>query len=319
MSKELKTGIIAVIIITLFIWGYNFLKGQELFSSSSRYFYIEYDNINGLNTSSIVSINGLRVGKVSSIDFSTDPKKRGKLLVTIALENNFKFSKNSIAKIYSAGLMGGQNLAIIPSYVGKQAKSGDFLKGEIETNSIASLNNKLIPKLERTLLGVDSLFAGFNQILNYKTRKSLNRSILNLENTLADVRKTWATANSILSDNKTKIEATLLNTKKITDDFSKVSADLNKAKLGDTVKKLETTLTAINQILDEVKNGKGTLGKLFNDEKVYNNLANATKELEELLREMKLNPKRFVHFSLFGKKAKPYTRRDNPSEDDDKY
>ena len=306
MSKELKTGIVAVVIIALFVWGYNFLKGQDLFSPNKRHFFIEYNNINGLDKASDVTINGLKVGKVDAIQFHSDPKKRGSIIVKIILHNNFSFSKNSTAKIYAASLMGGQNLAIIPRYDGEEAKSGDFLVGEIETDFMASISNKLSPKLESTLIEVDSLVSGFNQVLDYNSRKSLNRSVVGLESTITDIRKTLAIVNTTLNNSKGNIEALTKNAKKITDDFSKVSGDLAQTDLGNTVKQLEKTLGNVNGLLADIKQGKGTLGKMMSDEKMYNNLTNASKEMEELLREMKLNPKRFVHFSLFGKKAKPY-------------
>ena len=314
MSKELKTGIVAVVVIALFIWGYNFLKGQDLFSANARHFFVEYNNINGLNEASLVTINGLKVGKVAQIYFNEQPEKRGKLIVKILLDTDFEFSKNSIAKIYSASLMGGQNLAIVPKYDGEIAKSGDYLKGEVESDIFSSVGEKLNPiqaKLENVLVGADSLLIGINQVLDEKSRKSLNRSIQGLEGTIYDVRKTLASVNTLLADNKGNLNATLANTKKITDNFSKVSDDLAKANLGESVKKLETTLTNVNTLLADMKSGKGTLGKLMTDEKMYTNLTNASKEMEELLREMKLNPKRFVHFSLFGKKAKPYNEENN--------
>ncbi|MDE0534892.1 MlaD family protein [Tenacibaculum sp. L6] len=314
MSKELKTGIVAVVVIALFIWGYNFLKGQDLFSANARHFFVEYNNINGLNEASSVTINGLKVGKVDEIRFNENPDKKGNLIVKISLDTDFNFSKNSIAKIYSASLMGGQNLAIVPKYDGEIAKSGDYLKGEVESDIFSSVGEKLNPiqaKLENVLVGADSLLIGINQVLDEKSRKSLNRSIQGLEGTIYDVRKTLASVNTLLADNKGNLNATLANTKKITDNFSKVSDDLAKANLGESVKKLETTLTNVNTLLADMKSGKGTLGKLMTDEKMYTNLTNASKEMEELLREMKLNPKRFVHFSLFGKKAKPYNEENN--------
>lgn len=314
MSKELKTGIISVIIIALGIWGYNFLKGQDLFSPNSRHFYVEYKSINGLNSASIVTINGLQVGKVEEISFNESPEKKGTLLVKLNLENDFKFSKNSIAKIYSAGLMGGQNLAIIPNYEGELAQSGDYLQGEIESDLFSSVGEKLNPiqaKVENVLVHLDSLIVGMNQTLNKETRESITRSIQGFEGTLANVNKTVTSLNKMLEDNKVKIDVTLDNTKKITEDFSKVSGDLADVNLGQTVKKLETTLENVNGVLAQVNSGEGTLGKLVKDEKMYTNLTNASKELEELLREMKLNPKRFVHFSLFGKKPKPYNEEKN--------
>ncbi|AZJ31344.1 MULTISPECIES: MlaD family protein [Tenacibaculum] len=316
MSKELKTGIVAVVVIALFIWGYNFLKGQDLFSANTRHFFVEYNNINGLNEASSVTINGLKVGKVDEIRFNQNPDKKGNLIVKISLDTDFNFSKNSIAKIYSASLMGGQNLAIVPKYDGEVAKSGDYLNGEVESDIFSSVGEKLNPiqaKLENVLVGADSLLIGFNQVLDEKSRKSLNRSILGLEGTIYDVRKTLASVNTLLANNKENLNKTFENTKKITDNFSKVSDDLAKANLGESVKKLEATLANVNGLLANMKSGKGTLGKLMTDDKMYTNLTNASKELEELLREMKLNPKRFVHFSLFGKKPKPYNEENNQS------
>ncbi|MDO6743735.1 ABC transporter substrate-binding protein [Tenacibaculum soleae] len=314
MSKELKTGIVAVIIIVLFIWGYNFLKGQDLFNGNNRHFFVEYENINGLNTASLVTINGLKVGKVDDISFNPTPEKKGILLVKISLDTDFSFSKNSIAKIYSASLMGGQNLAIVPKYDGQTAVSGDYLIGKVEADIFSSVGEKLNPiqsKLENVLVGADSLLNGVNEVLDKKSRKSLNRSIIGLEGVIYDVRKTLSSVNTLLVTNKDNLDSTLNNAKKITDNFSKISTDLAKANLGETVKKLETTLTNVNGLLANMKAGKGTLGKLMTDDKMYTNLTNASKEMEELLREMKLNPKRFVHFSLFGKKAKAYNEENN--------
>ncbi|WP_442267098.1 MlaD family protein [Tenacibaculum sp. ZS6-P6] len=314
MSKELKTGIIALSIIALGIWGYNFLKRQDVFQSGARHFFVEYDNINGLSEASVVTINGLQVGKVDQITFNTDPEKKGTLLVRFSLENSFEFSKNSVAKIYPAGLMGGQNLAIIPDYTGSKALSGDFLKGEIKSDLFSAVGEKFNPiqsKLENVLVHVDSLVMGINQTLDKKARQSLNRSIIGFEGTVYNLNKTMRSVNQLLEDNKVKVNVTLDNTKKITEDVSKITEDLAKAELGKTIKKLEGTIDNVNGLLTGMKKGNGTLGKLVSDDKLYTNLTNATKEMEELLREMKLNPKRFVHFSLFGKKAKPYNEENN--------
>ena len=165
MSRELKTGIVAVIILWLGYWGFNFLKGQNLLEATSRVFYIEYDNIQGLNKASTVSINGLQVGKVSDITFNTDSTKKGKLVVKISLDNDFEFSKNSIAKIYSTSIIGGESLAIIPSYEGDLAVSGDYLKGEVESDIFTSVGETLNPlkaKVERVIIGADSLLIALN-------------------------------------------------------------------------------------------------------------------------------------------------------------
>ena len=314
MSKELKTGIVISIIIVIFILGFNFLKGKDLFSPSSRHFFVEYKNINGLNKASVVTINGLKVGSIDNISFLTEEEKRGFLLVKFIVDTDFQFSKNSKAKIYPAGLMGGQNLAIIPRYDDVNAVSGDYLTGEIEAgmfDSVGDILNPMQSKLDNVLVGADSLLVGFNEVLDKKSRISLNRSVLGLESTIRDVRKTLASVNGLLADSKSDLTATLSNAKKITTDFSKVSTDLAEVDFGATIKKMEATLAGVNDVMANINKGEGTLGKLMTDDKMYVNLTNASKEMEELLREMKLHPKRFVHFSLFGKKAKPYNEENN--------
>ncbi len=311
MTRELKTGIVAVVIIALFIWGYNFLKGQDIFSANSRYFYVEYTDISGLNVASTVTINGLKVGKVDEILLNSKPSKKGQLLVKFTINSDFKFTKNSVAKIYPASLMGGKNIAIIPSYSGDEAISGDFLKGEVEGDLIASISNQITPKLENMIVSVDSLVTSINDVLDKEKRESLKNSISGLESTITNINASVGSVRTLLADSKEDIRATTTNTKKITENFAQLSDDLKKANLGNSVKKLETTLASVDTIMTNIKNGKGTLGKLATDEQLYINLTKSTQELEELLREMKLNPKRFVHFSLFGKRADPYNEETN--------
>ncbi len=309
MSREVKTGIISVAIIALFIWGFNFLKGENIFESNSRVFYIEYDNIQGLNKASSVSINGLVVGKVSDINFNTDPTKKGMLIVKISLDNDFQFTKNSIAKIYSTSIIGGESLAIIPSYEGELAVSGDYLKGEVESDIFTSVGQTLNPlktKVERVVIGADSLLIALNDVLDDSTRKSFKRTFKGLEGTVLSMNKTLNSLNRMIDSSSVELDVSLKNAKKITENFSKLSDTLVNANLGGVVKTLQTTLDNVNGLLSGIENGKGTLGKLASDDAMYTNLTNASKELEELLRELKENPKRFLHFSLFGKKAKPY-------------
>jgi len=309
MSKELKTGIAVVLILCLGYWGFNFLKGQNLLEPASRVFFIEYDNIQGLNKASTVSINGLQVGKVSEINFNTDISKRGKLVVKIALDNDFKFSKNSVAKIYSTSIIGGESLAIIPSYVGDIAVSGDYLKGEVESDIFTSVGETLNPlktKVERVIIGADSLLIALNDVLDLKSRDSFKKTILGAETTVSSLNETLSSFNTMIDSTKLDIDIALENTKKITANFVKVSDTLTKVNFGQTVKTLQTTLENINGLLSGIEKGKGSLGKLATDDTMYNNLSEASEELAALLKEMKLNPKRFVHFSLFGKKAKPY-------------
>lgn len=314
MSKELKTGIVLILVIIAFIWGFNFLKGKDIFQPSSRHFYAEYVNIGGLTKASTVTINGLKVGKVNDIDFNNAPGKKGHLIVKFTIDNSFEFSKKSIVKIYSSNPLSGSSLAIIPSYEGRIAVSGDYLKGQIESNLFTELGERLDPiqlKLENVLVGADTLFHKINHILDNKTSESLKKSVEELELTMVAFRTTLGSVNSMVDASAADFKASVKSTKSITANLAKVTDTLANANIGEIMRKAETTLTSVNSILAGMDTGKGTFGKLIRDEALYNNLTNMSKELEELLKDMKLNPKRFVHFSLFGKKAKPFNEENN--------
>ncbi|PWG05279.1 MlaD family protein [Polaribacter aquimarinus] len=310
MSKELKTGIVAVVIIAFFVWGYNFLKGQNLFDGNTRYFKVEYNQIGGLTKSSFVTINGLKVGKVENIKFNQTPEKRGHLIVEFSVEDEFEFSKNSIVKIYSPSPLSPSNLAIIPSYQGENAITGDVLIGEIESSLFTSIGERLDPlqsKLEHVIVSADSLFKNINNVLDLKTQTALKESVQDLSYTIKEIKGMMLSVNSVIDSTSAKLKITISNTKKITDNLTRVSDTLANANIGGIIRKAEATLTSSNKLLNGINQGKGTLGKLVVDDKLYHNLTTMSKELENLLREMKENPKRFVHFSLFGKRAKPYT------------
>ena len=309
MSKELKTGIIAVIIIGISIWGFNFLKGQNLLDPGSRTFKVEYAKIGGLSQSSVVTINGLKVGKVDNIAFDTSEEKRGHLIVTFIVDNEFEFSKNSIVKIYSPNPLSGSNLAVIPNYDGEIAVSGDLLIGEMEENLFTSIGERLNPlqqKIERVIVRADTLFSGVNKLLNDKTINGINSSVTDLAGTIADIRKTIRSVNAMVVGNQENLKATLENTKNITENFSKVSQNLTAVDFDKIINEAEEAVGNFNEMSKKINSGDGTIGKLINDKRMYDNLEAATRELEELLRDIKLNPKRYIHFSIFGKSPEPY-------------
>jgi phospholipid/cholesterol/gamma-HCH transport system substrate-binding protein len=317
ISREFKTGVVAVAVIALFIWGYNYMKGLNLFDGPLKTYKTVYNNVQGLNTASVVTINGVEVGKVVRIDFNKDPNKRGQLIVEFSVENDFEFSKNSVAKIYSASLMGGKSLAVVPSFEGEMAKPGDFLNGEIESDIFSSVTEKLNPlqaKVENVIVSADSLMTGLTDILDMESRENLKSSIAQLNTTISNFKNISESVNDLIQDNEEKLGRTLSNAEMMTENLSKLSDSLVNSNLGATIKNIEATVANLNKILVSVESGEGTLGKLMKDETMYSNLTNASKELEELLKEMKLHPKRFVHFSLFGKRDKGYNPEPNQKE-----
>ena len=309
MSKELKIGIIAVIIIGISIWGFNFLKGQNLLDPGSRTFKVEYAKIGGLTESSTVTISGLKVGKVENIEFDVREGQRGHLIVTFILDNDFEFSKKSIVKIYSPNPLSASNLAIIPNYEGDIAVSGDLLQGEIEESLFTSIGERLNPlqqKIESVIVRADTLFSGLNKVLNEKTIDEINGSVSDLGATIAAIRKTIISVNVMVLDNQQNLKYTLENTKNITENFSKVSDSINAIDFGKIINKADEAVSNFNEMSKKINSGEGTIGQLINDKRMYDNLEAATGELEQLLRDIKLHPKRYMHFSIFGKSTEPY-------------
>ena len=313
-TREVKTGIFAIISIALFIMVYNFLKGSNIFQSS-RMFYVIYDNVEGLSKSAPVTINGLQVGKVQNIGFVDTS---GKLVVTFTVDNDFSFSKNSIVQIYSSGFIGGNNLAIIPQYdPNNVAKRGDTLKGEIARGILDQVTDKLGPlevKIETTLSSLDTLLNGVNDVLDDKTRGELKLTITNLSATVGEFRGAARNINGLLSDNKEKFDRTLSNLDTTSENFARLSDSLAQVEVGQMVADLESVLNRFNGIATSIESGEGSVGKLLKDEELYDNLAGASKQLEELLQDMKLNPKRYVHFSLFGKRPGDYEKPEDPEQ-----
>lgn len=305
LSKEIKTALLVITSILLFIWGYNYLKGKDLFESSTRV-YVEYDNVAGLVDSAPVTLNGLVIGKVNSITIQPN----GKLLVEIQISTDFPIAKSSIAEIYDSGLVGGRQIAIKPNFQDKEyIKSGDYLKASSKLGITDALAQQLEPlqfKLQKLLDNADVLFININEILDEKTKQNLKNSIAELNKSLSEFSEVSKNVNEMLAHNKSKINSTMANLDKTSANFSKISDSLAQANLGQTVKNLEKTLAGVDKIMSEIEKGNGTMGKLFKDDAMYYNFNKTSKELELLLQDLRLNPTRYVNVSLFGKKNKPY-------------
>ena len=307
MSRELKTGIIAILIIVLIIWGYNFMKNQKVFDHS-RTLYAEYHNVQGLVKSSPVTINGLIVGKVAKISFH--PFKEGVLIVNINFTDEIEFSTNSVAEIYSPDFISGKSLKIRIAYDDAPiAKNGDTLIGKFDSGILGTINEQIAPlqnKVESFIVNTDTVMQNLNSVLDIENQKNLKLSLKHMSATLANFEKFSKNADKILAANNNKIDSILNNANVAMNSFAQMMDSLEKADLGATVKRLQVTLDGFNKLLDGIEQGNGSIGKLMNDDQLYINLEKASKELAELLRDLKLHPKRYVNVSVFGKKEKPY-------------
>lgn len=318
LSREIKTAILVISSILLFIWGYSYLKGKDIFTNYKT-IYVEYDNVEGIVKSASVTLNGLVVGSITNISIN---EKTGKILVELQLKTNFPISKSSKAAIYEPGFIAGKQIAIYPNFDDKTIiVDGDTLQGEITAGITESLKEKLIPlqeKFEKLILNVDNLMTGFNNVLDKKAQEDLKIGLSELRQTIEQFHKSSSALSTILEDNKGKINGVVSNFNKVSSDFSKISDSLNKADLGKTVKNLQKTMASVDKIMADLETGKGSMGKLLTDEQLYKNLEKTTKELELLLEDVRLNPTRYVNVSVFGKKNKPYVAPVSDSVSKDK-
>lgn len=313
LSREVKTGIFVIISIVLFIVGYNFLKGSELFDTS-RVFYAKYDNVAGLKPSSPVTVNGMQVGKVRDVYLASN--RGGKVIVEFTIDEGFEFSRKSTIQIYSSGFIGGNNLGVIPDYTDNTiARSGDTLKGEMQAGLIDGILEKFTP-IEKSILStlrkLDTVLIDVNDVLDEKTKKNLQASAASLNQTMASFNETASQLNHMIEDNHEEIDSTFQNLDITMANMAKLSDSLAQIEVSKLVGELEGAIGKFNSVASQIEAGEGSIGKLLKDEQLYDNLEGAAKQMELLLEDMKLNPKRYVHFSLFGKRAKPY---DNPDKE----
>lgn len=312
LSKEIKTAILVLSGILLFIFIFYYLKGENILDNSKKISAI-YDNVEGLAPSAAVTINGHKIGKVQSIHFTNDLS--GKLNVNMLIDSDFEFSKNSTAQLYEAGLIGGKAIAIIPAFDGApNVESGDLLSSDVKPGLTDLVNQRLTPlqeKMETMMVSADTLLVSLNSLFDAQTKSNIKSSIAELSTTIASFKSTSESLNDLVVDNSSSIGQTITNFNKISEDLTSLSTSLAAADFDTVMADLKSTISSFNQLLSAIENGEGSVGKLMKDEAVYNNLEGATKQLEELLEDMKLNPKRYVHFSLFGKKAKQYDSEGN--------
>ncbi|MBT8265096.1 MAG: MCE family protein [Bacteroidia bacterium] len=312
ISREVKTAGLVLIGLALIIFLFNYLKGENLLDSS-RKFYTVFENVEGLATSAPVTINGLTVGRVQKI--TLDQEKNGQLMVMLLLDNDFEFSKNSTAELYETGLIGGKAIAIVPAFDDAEiARSGDMLDSEVKAGLSELLNQKLTPlqeKMEIMMVSADSVLTNINDVFDEKTKTNLQNSIAQLSATISSFKNTSQSLNGLITDNQEKLDNTLTNVDQISSNLLKITDSIASANLAQTIKNLESTIGNFDQVLASIENGEGSIGKLLKDEGLYNNLEGASKQLEQLLQDMKLNPKRYVHFSLFGKRPKQYDAEGN--------
>jgi len=302
-SREIKTGVFAVVSILLFILGYQYMKNSKLFQVS-REFYVVYENVVGLEAGAPVTINGMRVGKVKNLALAN--KAGDGVLVTFLLENDFEFSKSSVVKIYASGIIGGNNLALLPA-VGDpiMARAGDTLRGELESGMIDGLIEKFSPiekSLLSTLTKVDSVLSDIDQVLDARSKQHLRQSMESLSVAMEQLSQTATGLNVLVDRNQNELNAAFKSILKTSTNLETITDSIASVNTAQMLKDLSGSISALNQITNSMAQGEGSLGALIQDDGLYQDLRTLTEDAQNLLKDIKSQPKRSVHFSLFGRK-----------------
>ena len=310
ISKEAKIGVITLITLVGFFILFNFLKGKNVFTSG-RIFKVKYENVNGLAPSKPVTINGLRVGRVEEINI-VDDQTPIYFEVLISVEKDVIFSKQTIAEIYEPGIMSGAEVRLILNYGNDIAESGDFLPGRVAGGIFANLQKELGPtqtKIDSVLVTLNQTLAGVNSMLDEENKQNLKLLLVNLNNTVSSfdataksLEKTSNSANNLIASNEKTIKQTLESTRTTIDKFGKTADKINALELDKTIKNFEETSKSLSLLLNDINQGKGSVGKILKDDGIANELEATIKSVNALVQDLKKNPSRYVNISVFGKK-----------------
>jgi phospholipid/cholesterol/gamma-HCH transport system substrate-binding protein len=313
LSREIKTAIFAISGFGLFFIGFNYLKSNDVFVQDNI-FYAVYDNAEGLMAGTPVTIQGFQVGTIDQVSLLSGNID---IAVRFRVEKEYEFSKNSIAKIYEAGLLGGKSLAVDPKFDGADlAQSGDTLQSAIAPGLSELVNDKLTPlqeKIESMITHADSVLIAFTSVLNTDAQFQLKSSIKNLNASISNFRLISETIDNSLSENG-KLNQTFDNLADLSANLSVVSSSLKEANLDDTFEDLGSAVGNLSQILERLEVGEGSLGKIITKDDLHQSLEQTNTQIQLLVEDMRLNPKRYVHFSLFGKKQVKYKPTDLQNE-----
>lgn len=314
ISREFKVGMYLVIAIFVLYWGFNFLKGNDVFAND-KVFYAVYDNTEGLTPAKAMGINGYQIGMIDEIYFH--PTKPGKLIVKLKQLKDYPIPRNSIASIHSAGLLGEKSIQLLLGDSKELAESGDTLRSSTETSLTDEVSAQVAPikaKAENLLASLDTAVGLLTGFLTPTTQRNFEASFASLRNTFDNLEKTSIMLNDLMQNNKGNLDRIINNLDELSNtlagntdninnvltNFSNITDSLQKANITGTVDKVNHAMGELDQIITKVNAGEGSVGALVNDQALYNNLEDATYSLNRLLLDLKYNPNKYLNFSVFG-------------------
>ncbi len=310
LSNETKIGALTAVAITILILGYSYLRGNDVFSGSNR-FYAIYQSVDGLAVSKPVLVNGFQIGRVSKMEL----RDNGHTVVEFKIDDQYKVPTNTMARLVSTDLLGGKAIVFELGNGQELAQDKDTLRADV-AGSLAESLQPIQKKAENLMIKLDSSLASINRIMNPNFERNVDRSFESIANSLQTLEGTTKKIDNIVASQSghingilTNAEAVSLNLKNttngltgVTANFQKFSGDLANSNIKQTLDNANKAVANLEQLISNVNSNKGTLGLLMRDDSLYRNLQYASENLDALFIDIKANPKRYVHFSIFGRK-----------------
>jgi phospholipid/cholesterol/gamma-HCH transport system substrate-binding protein len=310
ISNETKVGALTSIAIAILFIGYSFLKGNNVFSSENT-FYTEYDNVDGLAVSKPVLVSGFQIGRVS--DLTLQPN--GKIRTEFKIKNEYDIPSNTVARIVSADLLGSKAIVFELGNSTTMARNGDPLLSDVQANLMEKVE-PLQKKIENLVVKLDSVLSGVNSVLDENFQRDFKSSVHSISVSLKNLEKITGDVDGLMGAEKNRLSKILSNMESITMNFKNnnekinsilanldnLSDDLSKTEIKATVDNANQAMKDVMEITNKINTGEGSLSQLIHDEKLYNNLTNASESLDQLVKDLKENPGKYLKISIFGKK-----------------
>ena len=291
-TKEVKIGISVIAALVILIVGINFLKGINIFTPKNHY-YVHYESLDGLVVSNNVMIRGYKVGEVRDIHY--DFSKEVPFTVHFTINDNIYLPKNTEAILFDDGLMGGKAIDLVFTKENEVHSSGDTLTGGIRAGMFAELA-EMIPQLRETFSKVDSILEGANKLIQ---SDEIKNSLASIESITKNFESSSVEFNKLMNNQIPSIVDTV---EVMINNLGKVSEDLKGIEYKEIVSEINKTITNLKVMTEKLNSKDNSIGLLINDKALYDSLNSTVNSANKLMIDLKENPKRYVHFSIFGKK-----------------
>jgi phospholipid/cholesterol/gamma-HCH transport system substrate-binding protein len=321
-SKEIKAGIIAILAIALLVTGVNFLKGNSFFGGDDVY-YAYFPDSGGVLPATNVIVNGVIVGKVLRVDLTQEKDSNKRVLLSFNIQDdNFRIPKGSIIEVGSLDFF-NKGLTIVPATSIKNGfyEPGAYIQGSVHVDMFAEVKTYVDPlkdKITTMLSTVDKVVNSLSAFWDTSATSSIENSMEEVKLAIKRFGNVAVQVETLVAEEKIQLHKVLSNVESITNNLKasneniatiigntkKISDDMVTADFKSVVADAQKVMKTLNSALEDASNGKGTLGLLLKDEKLYNELVNTNKELQNLVNDLQLHPERYIHFSVLGAKTK---------------